>query len=183
MPYIKEAVVETIEEIDNAIKHNPQRIELCSRLDVGGLTPSVELTNYCLSKNIETVIMMRNRPDFFTSFFSTLRLICSIKKFNRTNIKGYVMGVINRDNTIDIKTMAKLIKAAQGKDVIFHMAFDLIENKEQAISQLVALGVKRILTKGGSNKAVNNIEQLKNIRKLAAGRIEIIVGGGVDDDN
>jgi copper homeostasis protein len=93
------------------------------------------------------------------------------------------MGIITIDNTVDLKAMKKLMKAAQGKDVIFHMAFDQIKNQKKAIDQLVSLGVKRVLTKGGSDKAVNNIEQLKKLKEQADGRIEIIVGGGVNDDN
>jgi copper homeostasis protein len=64
---IKEACVETIAEINNAIEHQADQLELCSRLNVGGFTPSDALISYALSRNSKTIIMIRNRDDFKTS--------------------------------------------------------------------------------------------------------------------
>jgi copper homeostasis protein CutC len=64
---IKEACVETKEQLDNALSHHADQIELCSRLDIGGCAPTDELTQYALSKSDHILIMIRNRADYSTS--------------------------------------------------------------------------------------------------------------------
>jgi copper homeostasis protein len=65
---IKEACVETKAQIDNAIKHHTNQIELCSRLDLGGYTPEDDLIQYALDKQIKVIMMIRNRPDYATNW-------------------------------------------------------------------------------------------------------------------
>jgi copper homeostasis protein CutC len=67
MKLIREACVETKAQIDNAIKNKAEQIELCSRLDLGGYTPSDELIQYSLDNSLNTIMMIRNRPDYTTS--------------------------------------------------------------------------------------------------------------------
>jgi copper homeostasis protein CutC len=64
MKIIREACVENQEQLDNAFNHHAEQIELCSRLDVGGFTPTSTLTKYALSKSDHVLMMVRNRPDF-----------------------------------------------------------------------------------------------------------------------
>jgi copper homeostasis protein CutC len=69
MELIREACVETKEQLDNALEKHAEQIELCSRLDLGGLTPNHDLIEYALNKSNNILIMIRNNDNFSTSFF------------------------------------------------------------------------------------------------------------------
>jgi copper homeostasis protein len=184
MNLIKESVVETIQEIDLAKSKGTNRIELCSRLDVGGLTPSDDLIAYCLKTNIPTIIMIKVTDDQYMPDKQTFKeMKRQIKKYRNTSIEGFVFGILTSDNKIDINRITKLKKLSKDKQTIFHMAFDKIENKFEAIDILANIGITRILTKGGNNTAMENLDNLKKIVEYSKNKIEIIVGGKVTDDN
>ncbi|MDR3330512.1 MAG: hypothetical protein LBS76_04525 [Mycoplasmataceae bacterium] len=183
MELIKEACVETKEQIDNALLHNANQIELCSRLDLGGLTPTNDLINYALSKTDHILMMVRIEDNYSIDQKGISTLEGIIKKYVNTNIQGFVFGFLTKDNTVDAFAIKSLVKAAQSKETVFHMAFDLIEDSKGAIDELVSLGITRILTKGGGGLAVNNLTKLKELKDYASGRIQLIVGGSVTDDN
>ncbi len=186
MPIIREACVETKKEIDSAYKKGAERIELCSHLELGGYTPTKTLVDYSTKKsNSNVVIMIRRKSDNFVTNKKDMKLLISdIKKFNKSKIKGFVFGLLTKDNEVDVDNMKILMDIVNPeKYVVFHMAFDLIKNKKEAINQLATLGVKRILTKGGNDIAMNNISSLKKLVKLAKDKIEIVVGGKVSDEN
>ena len=185
MKIIREACVETKKEIDSAYEKKAERIELCSHLDKGGYTPTNALVKYSLSKpNNNVVIMIRRKCDnYVTNKIDMKKLINDIKKYRNTKINGFVFGLLTKDNKVDVDNMKELMKHVGDKYVVFHMAFDLIKNKKQAIIQLSEIGVKRILTKGGTDIAINNIKSLNKLKELARNKIELVVGGKVSDDN
>lgn len=183
---IREACVETKKEILLSEKKKADRIELCSHLEFGGYTPTKSLIDYATSfKNSNVFIMIRRKNDNFTTNPSDLKkLISDIKKFRDTKIKGFVFGILTSDNKIDVESMKLLMKETKNKPVVFHMAFDLIDDKKEAIKTLINLGVRRILTKGCSNPcAIENINELKQLKKWANNKIELVVGGKVTDEN
>lgn len=185
MQIIREACVETKKEIDNAYAKHAERIELCSHLDHGGYTPTKALIDYSTKpENSNVLIMIRRKDDSYVTNPTDMKnLISDIKKYAKSKIKGFVFGLLTPDNKVDVNNMAELMKYVGDKYVVFHMAFDLIEDKKEAINQLSELGVKRILTKGGNDVAVNNIKALKKLAKWAHNKIELVVGGKVTDDN
>jgi copper homeostasis protein len=181
---IKESVVENKQEIDLAIACNTNRLELCGDLSVGGLTPSDELIDYCLSKNIPTLIMIRPIEDQFMPNKQTFKIMKQqIKKYRKLPLIGFVFGILKKDNHIDIKRISKLRRLSKDKQTVFHMGFDKIDNKFEAIDQLAQIGITRILTKGGELPAMNNLETLKKIIDYSQNKIEIVIGGKVTDDN
>ena len=185
MKIIREACVETKKEIDAAYAKKAERIELCSQLDKGGYTPTKTLVDYSLRKPKNNVIIMIRRKcdNYVTNKSDMKKLISDIKKYKDTKIKGFVFGLLTKDNKVDVNNMKELMKYVGKKYVVFHMAFDLIKDKEEAINQLTELGVKRILTKGGNDIAINNIKSLNKLKKLAEDKIELVVGGKVSDEN
>lgn len=186
MRIIREACVETKKEIDSAYAKNAERIELCSHLDHGGYTPTPSLVKYSTSfKNSNVLIMIRRKDDnFVTNKKDMAKLIKDIKAFAKSKIKGYVFGLLTKENKVDVENMKKLMSyVPANKYVVFHMAFDLIEDKKEAIDQLTQLEVRRILTKGGNDIAINNIKSLIALKKYAHEKIELVVGGKVSDDN
>ena len=184
LPLVKESVVENKQEIDRAIKCHTSRLELCGDLNVGGLTPNDELIDYCLSLSIPTLIMIRPFDDQFKPNKRTFKIMLKqVKKYRKLPLLGFVFGILTDDNRVDIKRMRKLVKSSRDKQTVFHMGFDLIENKLEAIDELSQMGVTRILTKGGPMIAMYNLQPLKEIIEYAKDKIEIVVGGKVTDDN
>jgi copper homeostasis protein len=184
MYLLKESVVENKQEIDQAVKCKTDRLELCGDLNVGGVTPSEELINYCLATKVPTLIMIRLNDDQFRPNNADFKILKKqIKKYRKLPLAGFVFGFLTKDNKVDIKRTLKMKKLSRDKETIFSMAFDLIDNKFGAIDQLEKIGITRILTKGGSQPAMDNLEQLKNIVEYAKNKIQIIIGGKVTDDN
>lgn len=184
MSIIKETCVETKREIDLAIANHTNQLELCSRLDLAGLTPEDDVVNYALKQTKHLIIMIRRRDDHFNTKESEEQLVADINKWNKTDVQGFVFGFLNKDKTIDQELTKKFVTLARGRETVFHMAFDETPDQFQAIDTLVSLGVTRILTKGGpKGPATNNLEKLAKLFSYAKGRIQIICGGSVTDDN
>ncbi|GMO38821.1 MAG: copper homeostasis protein CutC [Termitinemataceae bacterium] len=183
---LREACVETKEEIDAAVHSGADRIELCSRLDVGGFTPLPQAVEYALAQKLNVAIMIRATEDFNIHGNITL-LKTQMNDFGKTGISGFVFGFLTKDGKIDAGVVRELCLAAGSKEKIFHMAFDELTQNEQldAIDMLAEMGFTRILTKGGIHSAEDNIEHLKHLneRALANGKISILCGGSVTDAN
>lgn len=128
--------------------------------------------------------MIRRKSDsFVTNEADMAQLIADVDKYSESKVRGFVFGLLTSDNKVDQKNVATLVKHAKDKYTVFSMAFDLIEDQFEAIDQLANLGVKRILTKGGSGVAMDNIHKLNKLKEYAKGKIELVVGGKVSDDN
>jgi copper homeostasis protein len=182
---IREACVETRAEIDAASSAGADRIELCSRLDLGGLTPKPEMVEYALSKNLSVAAMIRLRDGFSVTQDELPLLAAMIHDFAGLSIGGFVFGFLTEDGHPDVDALAPLVLASGKKEKVFHMAFDEIAQEKQfdAIDTLSALGFTRILTKGGTGKAALNIDRLMRLARYAEGKIAILCGGGVTDAN
>jgi copper homeostasis protein len=181
---IKEACVETKQEIDLAFEKKMDRIELCSHLEVGGLTPSVEMLEYAINKKLNVIAMIRVNDNFQASADEVLQMKKQINTFCSTKVKGFAFGILTADNKIDIKAIQELIKACGDKEKVFHMAFDsLTQDKLKSIDELAELGINRILTKGGQGKAIDNVDSLKAIYEYSKNKIEILAGGSVTNEN
>jgi copper homeostasis protein len=180
---IIEVCVESKNEVDRAFANGADRIELCSRLDVGGLTPTLSMVEYAIAKPINTVIMIRVNDKFTANETELEEMIHQIDFFNNYNIQGYVFGLLH-NGTVDINSISQLMKHVRNKETVFHMAFDQIADKPKAIDALISLGITRILTKGNANgPAINNLKELQELQAYAKGRIQILAGGSIDDNN
>ncbi|MEG1150401.1 copper homeostasis protein CutC [Clostridium sp.] len=172
-------------EAMTGFKNGGNRIELCDNLQEGGTTPSYGTVKKVMEDvNIPVNVIIRPRGGDFNysnDEFEIMKEDINICKELKVN--GIVFGILNKDNTIDIHR-SKIIKECAGDlEITFHMAFDEIEDKKRAIDELVELGIDRILTKGGSISAPNNVETLKELVQYANDRIIIIPGGGVNSSN
>jgi copper homeostasis protein len=182
---IRETCVESEEEIDIAKKGGADRIELCANLEIGGTSPAPSIADYAISRNLEVAVMIRVREGFLAVAEDIEIMKNQIRVFNETRIKAFVFGFLNKDGEIDFPAMKSLIEEVKGKELVFHMAFDELGEKQQfaAINSLSELGFARILTKGGKRKATNNVKNLKALREYAEDKIVILCGGGVTDNN
>ncbi|CEN36286.1 copper homeostasis protein CutC [Capnocytophaga cynodegmi] len=177
-----EICASSFESARNAQLAGANRIELCSELGVGGVTPSYGLIKKVMDElSIENCVLIRPRSGNFTYTDEEFDVMFRDISFCRElGCKGVVTGVLNTDNTIDKERTQQLIEAAGDIDFIYHRAFDCVPNPEEALNLLKTLGVKRILTSGGKKSAVEGLDVLKKLNQQAEGKITIMPGGGIN---
>ncbi|WP_034061116.1 copper homeostasis protein CutC [Lacinutrix jangbogonensis] len=169
----------------NAQEAGAQRIELCSELAIGGITPNYGLLKQVTENlSIETFVLIRPRSGNFTYSKAEFEIMkTNIVLCKNLGFSGVVSGVLNKDNTIDIERTKALIELSKPMQFTFHRAFDWTPNPEQALQQLITLGADRILTSGQNNSAEKGLEILKILRDKAKNEIIILPGGGVSVEN
>lgn len=182
---LKEACVGSYVEAKRAWELGADRIELCDNLAEGGTTPS--FGTIAMSKNnldLPIFVMIRPRDGNFTYNEEEIKIMESdIEICKELKVDGIVIGALTKDNQLDEKVIKKLISKAEGLSITYHMAFNQIKDKKSAIDKLVELGVHRILTKGGTTNAMDNVDELKKLVDYANNRLVILAGGGITQDN
>lgn len=174
----------SIEAIQLAKELNFDRIELCQNLEQGGMTPSPGLIDYALAYGVETHVLIRPRPGGFRYNQDEIEIILrDILESRNMGAHGVVIGVLNEYGVIDEKTIELMVKKAGDMHVTFHRAFDDIFEYEKSIDLLVNLGVKRILSSGLGSNVDLGLENLKSMVQYANERIEIMPGGGINQNN
>ncbi len=180
-----EACVGNYKEGKRAEELGANRIELCDNLAQGGTTPSYGTILQCKKDiNIDINVIIRPRGGNFVYSKEELNIMKNdIKLCKDIGITGVVFGFLKEDNTLDYETTKEFVELAKPLSVTFHMAFDEIENKFDALDKLIDLGVDRVLTKGGLDNAFKNKDTLKELVEHAKDKIIILPGGGVTKDN
>jgi len=169
----------------NAQKAGADRIEICSELSVGGITPSYGLLKK-ISQEIKIPVNVLIRPrsgDFCYSDDEFEIMKKNIKLCKKFGFNGIVSGVLNADNSIDIKRTKELITLSNPLSFSFHRAFDCVLNPEKSLEILIKIGVDRILTSGLEEKAKDGIELLKRLQKIAENKLIILAGSGINSKN
>ncbi|WP_332718425.1 copper homeostasis protein CutC [Pelagibacterium mangrovi] len=175
-----EICVDTPAGLSAAIAGGADRIELCSALSVGGLTPSPGLMALAAKAPIPVHAMIRPRAgDFVFSDPEIAAMEADIDAARNAGLPGVVLGATHPDGALDTQTLARLIARAKPLDLTLHRAFDLAPDLPRAVDDAIALGFNRILTSGGAPRAIDGLENLKRIIAHAAGRIAIMPGSGV----
>jgi len=162
-----------------------QRVEFCDNLAEGGTTPSyaqIALAKKNLSIEVWPIIRPRG-GDFLYSELEFELMKEDIKICKSLNCEGVVIGILKEDGTIDKERCAELIRLAQPLQVAFHRAFDMTNDMDQALEDLIALDIKRVLTSGGASSAPLGAERLAQLVKKANGRITIMPGAGINEQN
>lgn len=157
------------------------RVELCSGLDEGGLTPSVGLIRkVCGLEGIKKHVLIRPRGgDFLYTAAEKDIIIDDIKCACDLGADGVVVGALLDDGRIDIDFLYECVEAASGVNVTFHRAFDLCVNPLDALEQIIEAGCNRILTSGQAATAEVGIPMLRQLVEKTAGRLTIMPGCGV----
>lgn len=183
---IREACVETYEEALKAQDNGANRIELCSHLELDGLTPSPELMKKaCSGLIIPVMVMIRPRGGNFV--FSEEELTTMEKEIaiaKKLGADGIVFGLLTTGNQVDVVNTRRLAKAASPLPVTFHKAIDVLENPVEGVTQLLAIEeISRILTSGGQPTAREGALVIKEMMKVAGDNITILVAGKVTSEN
>jgi copper homeostasis protein len=180
-----EVCVDSIESAVAAAEGGADRVELCSSLIEGGLTPSFgTLTVARRSVGIGIMAMIRPRGgDFCYSDTEFASMEEDLEEAKKAGADGLVLGLLNPDGTVDRERTGALIQRARPLPVTFHRAFDMTRDPFEALDTLIALGVERVLTSGQEATVVEGLELIAELVSRASGRIAVMPGGGITDRN
>jgi len=176
-----EVCANSLESAMNAQKAGADRIELCSELGVGGITPSYGLLK-SVKENISIPVHVLIRPrsgDFTYSEVEFDIMKSNIKLCIDLDFDGIVAGVLQKDFTVDIERNEELMELSKNLNFTFHRAFDWVLDPQKALEELEALGVDYILSSGQQKVAFEGIDLLSSLNQLTTNCI-IMPGGGIN---
>jgi copper homeostasis protein len=182
---ILEACVDSVESALAAQAGGAHRIELCEDLLEGGTTPSAGMIEVCRERlRIPVHVLIRPRGgDFVYSDLEIEVMQRDIALARRLGAQGVVYGALRADGSVDVERTKALLGASRPLSVTFHRAFDFTPDADAALDTLIGLGVDRVLTSGQAPTAVEGTRTLARLVARAAGRIGILAGGGLTEEN
>ncbi len=185
MSLVVEICADSVESAIVAESSGAGRIELCSALVEGGVTPSAGLIDSVRrNTGIKLHVLIRPRSGDFLytdNEFSVMRR--DIDMAGELGADGIVTGILNSDGTIDAERTALLAEYATPMSLTFHRAFDLCRDPKKGLEDIMAAGAARLLTSGQAKSALDGSTLIKSLIKDAAGKIIIMPGGGIDEYN
>ena len=187
MSFQLEVCIDSLESLQHALTGGATRIELCSSLALGGLTPSAGLMKIAAqTATVPVYAMIRARQgDFLYSEADLAAMLIDIEMAAQVRLQGVVFGALTADGDIDITATRTVVNKAHelGLAVTFHRAIDLCRNIVEAVTLLSDLGCERILTSGGASSALEGADTISAMHVAAQGKISIMAGAGVNADN
>ncbi|WP_430390300.1 copper homeostasis protein CutC [Dyella sp. 20L07] len=161
------------------------RIELCTGLELGGLTPShgqIALVRERVSLPVYVLIRPR-AGDFLYNDDEMETMRRDIEACASLGCDGVVVGVLDADGHVDMPRCRELVSAAGRMGVTFHRAFDMTCNLSRSLEDIVALGVERVLTSGAARSAMEGVASIRALVEQAQRRVIIMPGAGIRPDN
>lgn len=175
-----EVCVEDIAGLKAAVAGGCDRIELCSALPLGGLTPSIGLMAAAADMPVPSYAIIRPRAGSFVYSADELDIMKrDIDAARDAGLPGVVLGACLPDGRLDFDALAALVTHAGTLGKTLHRAIDIVPDIEEAVEMAISLGFERILTSGGAKTAAEGIVVLEQAIAIAAGRISIMPGSGV----
>jgi copper homeostasis protein len=182
-------LIETaITSLDDAVAAHlggADRLELSGVLEVGGVTPSLGTLGLIKKKvPLPVIVMLRPRAGGFVYSDAEFRtMLCDAELFLGHGADGLAFGFLNQARTIDVQRSRALVERTGSKEAVFHRAFDLTTDPFAALDRLIEMKVTRVLTSGQERSALAGAELIHRLIVHAAGRIEILPGGGITPQN
>ena len=186
MQVVKEVCVDSLEDALKAEKNGANRIELCGRLDLDGLTPSRDLIRNAVSiLKIPIRVMIRPKhPSFEYSEDEINTMISDIEFCKSFGLDGVVFGCLDENSNFKMDQINRLSEIAKPLKVIIHKAIDYTNSVTDSLSLLSTnSNINGVLTSGGARFAINAVETLKKMLVLVPDRFEIIIAGGITFEN
>ncbi|CAD5115852.1 unnamed protein product [Dimorphilus gyrociliatus] len=180
-----EVCIDSLESALIAFKNGADRLEVCSCLIVGGLTPTIGLVKL-IKERVDIPIHVLIRPrqgDFVYNEEEVQTMIEDIKIFKELGVGGVVIGALTIEDGLDKSTIEKILKVADGLHLTFHRAFDQVKEPSEIVEQLIHYGFKTILTSGLKSTALEGIDLLKELLLNYGNRICIMPGSGINLNN
>jgi copper homeostasis protein len=178
---IFELCAETIDACLAAKEGGAHRIELCSGLSEGGLTPSHGLVQAAIKcSGLPVHVLLRPRGGSFQYTKSEMAVMREdIRHVKQLGAAGVVLGLLRPDGSVDVEGMRELVQLAHPMKVTFHRAFDVTPSLPQALEDVITTGCDRVLTSGGQRDVAAGSGCLAKLVVQANHRIAIAVGGGL----
>ncbi|MBR3775248.1 MAG: copper homeostasis protein CutC [Alistipes sp.] len=183
---IIEVCCSSLSEAREAEAGGARRIELCSAITCGGVTPSHGTITAIVQAglNIDINVLIRPREGGFCYTADEVDTMCRDIEFCRQmGVHGVVIGALTAEGDIDIEACQRMIEAAGDLSVTFHRAFDVCRDPSKALEQIISLGCDRLLSSGQMPSAEQGAELLAELVRQAAGRIIIMPGAGIKPQN
>lgn len=184
------------QSIKNGVQGGADCAELCEALEVGGVTPSygtlMQFTGEkCFARKdaIHRVsfpirILIRCRPGNYIYNDDEIAIMCDdIKMVKSLGYEGVVIGALNRNGDLDVPAIKKMMAAGEGMKFTFHRAIDACNNPLDAMETLISLGFDKVLTSGCKPTAYDGIDMIREMQILFGDRINIMAGGGINENN
>lgn len=164
-----------------ALRGGADRIELCSALALGGLTPSLGFMQQASALALPVYAMIRPRAgDFCFSPDEADLMERDIAATREAGLAGVVLGAGRADGRLDLPLLERLVRVADGLETTLHRVFDLTgPDFDAALEEAIGLGFERILTSGGARTAPEGLAALARLMERADGRIVVMPGSGV----
>src|ERR1051326_1064405 len=177
--------VDAVAHAGAAERGGADRIELCSDLPSGGVTPSAQLMQIARRElRIPIHVLIRPRPgDFYYSEDEFEIMREDVVAARRLGLDGIVLGLLQRNNRVDVERTRALIELAHPLPVTYHRAFDVCEDFEAALEDVIQTGASRILTSGGEARATDALPTLARLVHAARDRIVLMPCGGINAEN
>ena len=174
-----------IESAFIAQQNGADRVELCAGIELGGTTPSIEMTEQARANlTIDLLVMIRPRGGNFVYSKAEFEQIKSeILTLKTLNVDGFVFGILNSDNSINIAQNRELVNLAKPLSCTFHRAFDEVSDAFKSLEDVIDCGFQTILTSGQKPNVVEGANQLFSLVQKANNRITIMPGGGLRSTN
>ncbi len=167
-----------------AIAGGADRIELCSALELGGLTPLPGMMALAAAAPMPVYAMVRPRSgDFVFDERDVDAMLRDIDAIRAAGLAGIVIGANRPDGTLDQPVLRRLLARAAGLGSTLHRAMDLVPDFAEAIEAAASLGVERVLTSGGAPTALAGLGNIAIMHRAARGRVGIMAGSGLRPDN
>ena len=183
--YTLEVCTASMRSVQAAVAGGAKRIELCSALSVGGLTPSLGLLREvrALHPELRIHVLIRPREGDFVYSEEELRVMERDIEAVLPYADSIVSGAMTSAGDVDEVATRRLLERSQGVAFTFHRAFDQSQSPLEALETIRALGCTRILTSGTKDTAEAGIPIIRQLVEHAAGAIKILPGGGVTASN
>ena len=179
-----EICVDTIDGAVAALKGGADRIELCSSLSEGGLTPSAGLMRSAAGLPIPCYAMIRPRCGLFQYTQQEIEIMISDIAIARdSGLAGVVVGVQAYDGSLDLETLQRLIDEAGPLGTTLHRVIDVVPDPLLALDHAIGLGFDRVLTSGAKPFAPDGINLIRQMVNLAGRRLSVMPGCGLTPEN
>ena len=180
-----EICIDSVASARAALGGGADRVELCANLPEGGTTPSAGMIR-AVRAAFPGGLMVIIRPrgyDFLYSEDELEVMLNDVRVARELGADGVVIGCLTADGRVDAERCQRLLDETGPMDITFHRAFDMTRDLGEALEDVVALGIKRILTSGGQADVATGIATIAKLVRQSAGRASIMPGGGVTAEN